>query len=132
LTSKSHARGEDKRAIAGIEHYERLRFCCTPQVFGLIREEPRRFAVEHTAYAKPIPGLPKLEPSPLDVLESNSVKDSHPYPVEILLPHWTVHEDWDLRSWLFRWGAGVRIETPLQLRELQRLQAQGVVDLYGG
>ena len=132
LTSKSHARGEDKRAIAGIEHYERLRLCCTPQVFGLIREEPRRFAVEHTAYSKPIPGLLKLDPSPLVVLEPNSAQDSHPYPVEILLPHWTVHEDWDLRSWLFRWGAGVRIETPLQLRELQRLQAQGVVDLYGG
>ena len=132
LTSNSHARGEDKLAIAGIEHYERLRFCCTPQVFGLIREEPRRFAVEHTAYSKPIPGLPKLDPSPLDVLEPNSAQDSHPYPVELLLPHWTVHEDWDLRSWLFRWGAGVRIETPLQLRELQRLQAQGVVDLYGG
>ena len=132
LAFKSHAPGEAKSEIAGIEHYERLRFCCTPQVFGLIREAPRRFAVEHTAYSKPIPGLPKLEPSPLDVLEPNSVQDSHPYPVEILLPHWTVHEDWELRSWLFRWGAGIRIDAPMQLREQQRQHAQGVVDLYAG
>ena len=132
LTSKSPVRGDPKSETAGLEHYERLRFCCTPLVFGFIREEPLRFAVEHTAYAKPIPGLPKLEASPLDVLEPNPMQDSHPYPVELLLPHWTVHEDWDLRSWLFRWGAGIRIESPVQLREVQRLQAQGVVDLYGG
>lgn len=51
--------------------------------------------------------------------------------MELLLPRWTVQDDWDLRTWLFRWGAGVRIEQPLALREHHLQQAQGVVDLYG-
>ena len=51
--------------------------------------------------------------------------------MELLLPRWTVQDDWDLRTWLFRWGAGVRIEQPLALRELQLQQARGVVELYG-
>ena len=51
--------------------------------------------------------------------------------MELLLPRWTVQDDWDLRTWLFRWGAGVRIEQPLALREHHLQQAQGVVDFYG-
>ena len=110
--------------------FETLRFSCTPQVFALIREEPNRFPPKHTAYAKPIPNLSSWPAGPLDRLEPNPATDSHPYPVELRLPRWTVAEDWDLRSWLFRWGNGVRIEQPLTLRELHLQQAQGVVDLY--
>ncbi|MCH9714215.1 MAG: WYL domain-containing protein [Cyanobacteria bacterium] len=89
-----------------------LRFSCTPMVFELIREEPHRFPPEHTTYASPLPGT------------------SHPHVVEIRLPHWTIEHDWDLRSWLFRWGAGIRIEQPTSLRDLQLQQAQQVVALY--
>jgi predicted kinase len=89
-----------------------LRFSCTPRVFELIREEPHRFPLEHTSYANPVPGT------------------SHPHAVEIRLPQWTLQHDWDLRNWLFRWGAGIRIEQPLELRDLQLQQAQEVVDLY--
>ena len=39
---------------------------------------------------------------------------------------------WDLRHWLFRWGAGIRIEQPLALRELQLQQAREVVALLQG
>jgi len=53
-----------------------------------------------------------------------------PYPVEILLPEWTVQHDWDLRNWLFRWGDGIRIESPLELQHLHLNSAQAVVDLY--
>jgi hypothetical protein len=38
--------------------------------------------------------------------------------------------DWDLRNWLFRWGDGIRIESPLELRHLHWNSAQAVVDLY--
>jgi predicted kinase len=89
-----------------------LRFFCTPRVFELIREEPRRFPPEHTSYANPLPGT------------------SHPHAVEIRLSHWTLEHDWDLRNWLFRWGAGIRIDQPTGLRDLQLQQAQEVVDLY--
>ena len=99
--------------IPGIEHYEKLEFCCTPEVFALIREEPRRFPPEHTAYSKPIKGLSSWEQGPLDILEPGSADDSHPYRVQILLPKWTVEKDWDLKSWLLRWGRGVRIIEPI-------------------
>lgn len=89
-----------------------LRFSCTPRVFELIREEPRRFPPEHTTYREPKAG------------------DSHPHAVEIRLPHWTIEHDWDLRNWLFRWGAGIRIEQPTELREHQLQQAREVVALY--
>ena len=42
-----------------------------------------------------------LEPGPTD--------SSHPYPVELDLPPWTVAADIDLRSWLFAFGGGIRI-----------------------
>jgi hypothetical protein len=35
--------------------------------------------------------------------------------------------DWDRHAWLFRWGAGIRIEHPPELRELQQQQAQETV-----
>ena len=115
---------------SGQENYERLRFSCTPRVFELIREEPGRFPLEHTRYSKPIPGQSTWQASPLDQLEPNPKGDSHPYPVEVLLPRWTVSDDWDLRNWLFRWGAGVRIEAPVVLRDLHHQMAREVAELY--
>jgi predicted kinase len=110
--------------------YTLLRFSCTPAVFRLIREEPRRFPPEHTAYSRPLPADGLGAPGPLDLLTPNSARDSHPYPVEIRLPSWTLEQDWDLRSWLGRWGAGVRIEQPLLLRKWYQQHAQSVVTLY--
>ena len=111
--------------------YDTLRFSCTPQVFQLIREEPNRFPPEHTAYSRPIPGHSSWSQGPLDTLAPNPATDSHPYPVELLLPRWTLESDWDLRTWLFRWGSGVRVESPQALREQHLQQARGVVELYG-
>ena len=105
-------------------------FSCTTEVFRLIREEPRRFPPEHTAYSRPLAGQPPWPASPLDTLAPNPAGDSHPHRVEVWLPRWTVEQDWDLRTWLFRWGAGVRIERPLGLREEHREHGQGLVDLY--
>jgi hypothetical protein len=53
---------------------------------------------------------------------------THPYPVELDLPVWTVERDIDLRNWLFGFGAGIRIEAPRALREKhqQKLQASAV------
>ncbi|MEB3272035.1 MAG: ATP-binding protein [Synechococcus sp.] len=124
-----HSPGRDE--IPGRHWYDTLRFSCTPQVFELIREEPNRFPPEHTAYSRPIPGQSSWSQGPLDTLSPNPATDSHPYPVELLLPRWTLQNDWDLHTWLFRWGNGMRIEQPLALRELHLQQARGVVALYG-
>ena len=127
----SASRSLSGRAIPGRDHYDTLRFCCTPQVFQLIREEPNRFPPEHTAYSTPIPGHSSWSQGPLDRLAPNPATGSHPYPVELLLPRWTLESDWDLRAWLFRWGDGIRIESPEALREQHLQQARGVVELYG-
>jgi predicted kinase len=95
-----------------------LRFCCAPWAFAFIREGLQRYPIEHTRFSKPLPGdswwhHPKaphlLEPGPTD--------SSHPYPVELDLPPWTVAADIDLRSWLFAFGGGIRIESPDALRQ---------------
>jgi predicted kinase len=95
-----------------------LRFCCAPWAFAFIREGLQRYPIEHTRFSKPLPGdrwwhHPKaphlLEPGPSD--------SSHPYPVELDLPLWTVAADIDLRSWLFAFGGGIRIESPDVLRQ---------------
>ncbi|MCP9829329.1 WYL domain-containing protein [Synechococcus sp. L2F] len=107
-----------------------LRYSCAPAVFRLIREEPHRFPPEHTAYSRPIAGDGLGAARPRDTLTPNPASDSHPYPVEIRLPRWTLEQDWDLRNWLFRWGAGLRIEQPSELRALHLQQSRAVVDLY--
>ncbi len=95
-----------------------LRFCCAPWAYAFIREGLQRYPIEHTRFSKPLPGdtwwhHPKaphvLEPGPSDA--------SHPYPVELDLPPWTVAADIDLRSWLFAFGGGIRIESPDALRQ---------------
>jgi hypothetical protein len=95
--------------------FDTLRFSCTDEVFAQIQEEPKRSAQDHTTMAA-----------------ANPPGDSHPHPVEVRLPRWTVQESWELRSWLYRWGAGIRIEQPPELRALHLQQAREVVKQYGG
>ncbi len=59
------------------------------------------------------------------MLEPGCPADSHPDPVELDLPSWTVADDIDLRAWLFAFGAGIRIEAPAELRQghQERLEA---------
>ena len=111
--------------------FETVRFSCTGPIFRLIREEPHRFPTEQTRYSQQLPGLAPWEASNLDTLTPNPPEDSHPYPVEIRLPRWTVESDWDLKAWLFRFGAGIRIEQPTALRELHRQTASDVISMYG-
>ena len=110
--------------------YQVLRFSCTPGVFNLIRETPRRLPLEHIAFSSAIPGDGIKDPGARCILPPNPAGDSHPYPVEYRLPSWTLERDWDLRNWLFRWGAGIRIEQPTELREKQVQEARAVMELY--
>ena len=54
------------------------------------------------------------------VLEPGSPNDTHPYPVELDLPPWTMERDIDLRNWLFGFGAGIRIDSPEALKNEHR------------
>ena len=102
-----------------------LRFWCSPWAFAFIREGLQRYPIEHTRFSRPLPGDSWWHhPKAPHVLEPGPADASHPYPVELDLPPWTVAADIDLRSWLFAFGGGIRIEQPDDLRQelLQRCQ----------
>ena len=108
-----------------------LRFCCQSWSFAFIREGLQRYPIEHTRYSKPLAGDTWWHhPKAPHVLEPGSAADSHPYPVELDLPSWTVERDVDLRNWLFGFGAGIRIEAPAALREEHRSRALETAELY--
>ena len=97
-----------------------LRFCCAPWAFAFIREGLQRYPIEHTRFSRPLPGDDWWHhPRAPHVLVPGPAEASHPYPVELDLPPWTVAADIDLRSWLFAFGGGIRIET-LRQELLQR------------
>lgn len=41
-----------------------------------------------------------------------------------------MQRDIDLRTWLFGFGAGIRIESPIKLREEHRQRLQEALDVY--
>jgi predicted kinase len=95
-----------------------VRFRCAPWAFAFIREGLQRYPIEHTRFSRPLPGDSWWHhPRAPHVLEPGPADASHPYPVELDLPPWTVAADIDLRSWLFAFGGGIRIESPEVLRQ---------------
>ena len=115
---------EQQLAIASPSAHRRsqalvtLRFCCAPWAFAFIREGLQRYPIEHIRFSKPLAGDSWWHhPKAPHVLEPGSPSDTHTYPVELDLPPWTVAADIDLRSWLFAFGGGIRIESPDVLRQ---------------
>lgn len=90
-----------------------VRFRCTELIYRFLREGLQRYPQQQMR-------LP-LEPNQ---------NDSHPYPVEIDLPPWTVERDVDFRRWLFGYGAEVVIESPAALRQEHQRRAEAVAALY--
>jgi hypothetical protein len=88
-------------AVAGSRDNERLpymptlRFRCTAAVFAFLREGVQRFPIEATRLSLPLPTdrwwRHSKAPHVLPPLPGNS----HPYPVEIDLPIWTLAHDVD-------------------------------------
>ncbi|MFZ4566908.1 MAG: AAA family ATPase [Prochlorococcaceae cyanobacterium] len=108
-----------------------LRFCCQGWSFAFIREGLQRYPIEHTRFSRPLPGDHWWHhPNAPHVLEPGPAVDTHPYPVELDLPPWTVDRDIDLRNWLFGFGAGIRIESPAILRDEHRHRLQAALAVY--
>jgi predicted kinase len=109
----------------------RLRFCCQGWCFAFIREGLQRYPIEHTRLSLPLPGDTWWHhPKAPHVLEPGSPADSHPYPVELDIPSWTMAADIDLRIWLFAFGAGIRIESPPELRQEHQERLQAALAVY--
>ena len=103
-----------------------LRFSATPWAFAFLREGMGRYPRDQVRFSKPLPGETWWHhPKAAHVLEPHAASDSHPYPVELDLPSWTLAADIDLRTWLYGFGEGIRIEQPIALRQelLQRCRA---------
>jgi hypothetical protein len=108
-----------------------LRFSCQGWCFAFLREGLHRYPIEHTRLSRPLPGDTWWHhPKAPHVLEPGSAADSHPYPVELDLPTWTVAADIDLRTWLFAFGAGIRIESPPELRQEHQERLQAALAVY--
>ena len=104
------------RARAGV--LQTLRFSATPWAFAFLREGMGRYPREQVRFSKPLPGDSWWHhPEAPHVLEPNAPTDSHPYPLELDLPSWTLAADIDLRTWLYGFGEGIRVEAPSALRE---------------
>jgi len=124
-------------AVAGSNATERrrfldtIRFRCTPAVFAFLREGLQRFPLAATRLSEPLPAdrwwRHPQAPHSLAPLPGSS----HPYPIEIDLPVWTIARDVDLRRWLFGFGDGVIIEAPAALRLEHCQRGSSVVALYG-
>jgi len=105
-------------AQARASQLETLRFCCTPWAFAFLREGAGRYPLAQTRFSRPLPQDRWWHhPQAPHLLQPKASSDSHPYPVELDLPRWTVAADIDLRNWLFGFGGGIRIETPAALRQ---------------
>jgi predicted kinase len=108
-----------------------LRFSCQPWCFAFIREGLQRYPIEHSRFSRPLSGDQWWHhPKAPHVLAPNDASDSHPYPVELDLPVWTLQQDVDLRNWLFGFGAGIRIESPQALRQELVERAQQVLAIH--
>jgi hypothetical protein len=108
-----------------------LRFACQGWCFAFLLEGLQRYPIEHTRLSLPLPGDTWWHhPKAPHVLQPGSPNDTHPYPVELDLPSWTVAADIDLRTWLFALGAGIRIDSPQALRDEHRQKLETALAVY--
>ena len=101
-----------------------VRFRCTLQVYRFLREGLQRYPLSQMRLSKPLPGDRWRQPSEAPFVLEPIEGETHPFPIEIDLPPWTVSQDVDFRRWLFGYGEAVEIDTPEELRLERRLLAK--------
>ena len=108
-----------------------VRFRCTLPIYRFLREGLQRYPLEQLRLSKPLPGDRWRQPAHAPLVLEPQPGSSHPFPVEIDLPPWTVARDVDFRRWLFGYGAEVLIESPGMLKEEQVIRSLSLIDLLG-
>jgi predicted kinase len=118
------------RARAGV--LQTLRFSATPWAYAFLREGMGRYPREQVRFSRPLPGDSWWHhPEAPHVLEPNDPTDSHPYPLELDLPSWTLAADIDLRTWLYGFGEGIRVEAPAELRDELVTRCRAMLAAHG-
>lgn len=107
-----------------------MRFRCTERVYRFLREGLQRYPLNQMRFSKPLAGDRWRHSAKAPVVLEPVAGDSHPFPVELDLPPWTVARDVDFRRWLFGYGSDVVIEEPQELRMEHARRALAVVASY--
>ncbi len=96
---------------------KKVRFRTTENIYKFLREELKRYPINQIRFPKK---------NKIELLESRKHKDtgnftleilegdSHPYPIEIYLPKWTIKDDIDFRRWIIGFREGIIIESPTE------------------
>jgi hypothetical protein len=108
--SLKELRGLEKEGV-----FQRIRLRCNAAIYKVFCEGNNRYPAEQMRLSF------TLDPDPAC---------THPYPVELILPSWTVTEERDFRRWLFGFGTQIRIEAPQALRDEHRAFGAGIASLY--
>ena len=107
-----------------------VRFRSTPDLYKYLREGLQRYPVNQLRLSKPIkndmwkPG--EEGPFSLEPLEGTT----HPFPMEIDLPRWTIENDYDFMKWLLGFGEGIIIEEPKSLVKKYAERIRDINKLY--
>lgn len=108
----------------------RVRFHCSARIYAFIRSGNKRYPAEQMRLSGPLPTDNwKADSDTNSVLQPDPNNYTHPYPVEIILPAWTVESN-DFRSWLFGFGGDLKIEAPDVLRKKHLTYGQEITALY--
>lgn len=108
-----------------------VRFRCTLRVYRFLREGLQRYPLSQIRLSKPLPGDRWRQPAKAPLVLEPIEGDTHPFPIEIDLPLWTVARDVDFRRWLFGYGEEVIIESPNTLIEEQITRSFALAKLLG-
>jgi len=107
-----------------------VRFRCSTRIYTFIRSGNKRYPSEQMRLSGPLPtDTWKLEARGIQPLPPDPDNTTHPYPVELILPAWTVDSN-DFKGWLFGFGDGLKIEAPEDLRQKHHAYGQGIARLY--
>ena len=94
---------------------KKIRFRTTENIYKFLREELQRYPINQIKFPKKIKREfsdnwkdPDTGNFTLDILEG----DSHPYPIEILLPLWTINDDIDFKRWIIGFRDEIIVESP--------------------
>ena len=110
-----------------------VRFRATENIYRFLREELKRYPINQIRFAKNSSAVfndrwkdPGTGNFNLEIIKD----DTHPYPIEIDLPKWTVQEDIDFRRWLLGFREGIIIESPKEFVEEIKSNISKLGEIY--